>query len=117
MVGQAEPMAPQILFRAEVAVVVGALHKSPSVWPAVRAERVQPQEVAAVEMRAVLQSQPIMGLVAAAAARVAMGAALAVSVAMAALAEMHLSCSTTKLTELTELTDHETIFGHEPAHL
>ena len=116
MVGQAEPMAPQILFRAEVAVVVGALHKSPSVWPAVRAERVQPQEVAAVEMRAVLQSQPIMGLVAAAAAQAAMGAPAA-SVAMAALAEMHLSCSTTKLTELTELTDHETIFGHEPAHL
>ena len=109
-------MAPQILFRAEVAVVVGALHKSPSVWPAVRAERVQPQEVAAVEMRAVLQSQPIMGLVAAAAAQAAMGAPAA-SVAMAALAEMHLSCSTTKLTELTELTDHETIFGHEPAHL
>ena len=46
-----------------------------------------------------------------------MGAALAVSVAMAALVEMHLSCCTTKLTELTELTDHETIFGHEPAHL
>ena len=109
-------MAPQILFRAEVAVVVGALHKSPSVWPAVRAERVQPQEVAAVEMRAVLQSQPIMGLVAAAAAQAAMGAPAA-SVAMAALADMHLSCCTTKLTELTELTDHETIFGHEPAHL
>lgn len=94
MVGQAEPMAPQILFRAEVAVVVGALHKSPSVWPAVRAERVQPQEVAAVEMRAVLQSQPIMGLVAAAAAQAAMGAPAA-SVVMAALAEMHTSCYTT----------------------
>ena len=116
MVGQAEPMAPQILFRAEVAVVEEGRHSSPSVWPAVRAERVQPQEVAAVEMRAVLQSQPIMGLVAAAAAQAAMGAPAA-SVAMAALAEMHLSCSTTKLTELTELTDHETIFGHEPAHL
>lgn len=116
MVGQAEPMAPQILFRAEVAVVVGALHKSPSVWPAVRAEQELPLEVAAVEMRAVLQSQPIMGLAVAAAERVAMGA-LAVSVAVAALVEMHLSCSTTKLTELTELTDHETIFGHEPAHL
>ena len=109
-------MAPQILFRAEVAVVEEGRHSSPSVWPAVRAERVQPQEVAAVEMRAVLQSQPIMGLVAAAAAQAAMGAPAA-SVAMAALAEMHLSCSTTKLTELTELTDHETIFGHEPAHL
>ena len=91
-------------------------HSSPPAWLAARAEQ-DPLEVAALEMLAVLQPVPIMGLAVAAAERVAMGAALAVSVAVAALVEMHLSCSTTKLTELTELSDHETIFGHEPAHL